>query len=118
MRHLYLFGLALAAGFPVNAEARSDYDLTTPREQIEQRCDVEAMSRLDADKVIAYTFAEPTYGPHHIDAPGAVFRRNEQWYRLEYHCSVHAKHGAVTAFDMKVGSRIAKRDWDKYYLYP
>lgn len=118
MKTVCLTIAVLFSGLSTVAYAGSGYDLTTPREQLEQSCDVEAMKRLNADKVIAYTFANPLYTDTHIDAPGAVFRRHEQWYRLEYHCSTGKHHRTVVAFDMKVGAKVARSDWDRYYLYP
>ncbi|TWF52048.1 uncharacterized protein DUF930 [Neorhizobium alkalisoli] len=89
-----------------------------PVDQLEQRCDTEGMERLKADKVIAYTFGRPVYEPTHIEAKGAVFRRNGEWYKLAYRCTVSADRMTVLAFDFKPGERIAHKDWPRLYLYP
>ena len=89
-----------------------------PSEQLEQRCDMEAMNRLDADKVIAYTFSEPSHTAVKFDANGAVFRKHGEWYHLAYSCTTSRNHLKVTDFDLRVGNRIPHRDWSKYYLYP
>lgn len=114
-----LAAAVLAGMIPASAvQAASGFDRVPPSEQLEQSCDVEAMKRLNADKVIAYTFADPVYKPMHIDAPGAVFRKNEEWYRLEYHCSTEEDHRTVVSFDWKVGDKVPQSQWEKYYLYP
>lgn len=89
-----------------------------PSDQLEQRCDLEGMDRLKADKVISYTFSRPKHTDVHIEANGAVFRRDGEWYRLAYACTTSADHLSIMAFEMKPGARIAHEDWDRYYLYP
>ncbi|SHM30300.1 protein of unknown function [Roseibium suaedae] len=121
IRAVPLVAAGLVAGmaaFPAQGMAGNGYDRVPPSEQLEQSCDVEAMNRLDADKVIAYTFEDPVYSTQRIDAPGAVFRKNEEWYRLEYHCQTEKDHRTVVSFDWTVGEKIPRSDWDKYYLYP
>jgi hypothetical protein len=89
-----------------------------PIDQLEQRCDTEGMERLKADKVIAYTFGRPLYAPTHIEAKGAVYRRNGEWYRLAYRCTTSTDRMTVLDFDFKAGERIAHKDWTRLYLYP
>lgn len=89
-----------------------------PTDQLEQRCDLEGMDRLKADKVISYTFSRPKHTDVHIDAKGAVFRRDGEWYRLAYACTTSADHLSIVSFEMKPGARIPHEDWDRYYLYP
>ncbi len=89
-----------------------------PVDQLDQRCDIEAMDRLQADKVISYTFAHPKRTAVHVDANGAVFRRNGNWYRLSYACTTSPDHLSIVAFTFKRGTVIAHKDWTRYYLYP
>ncbi|MBO9125712.1 MULTISPECIES: DUF930 domain-containing protein [unclassified Rhizobium] len=90
----------------------------TPVDQLDQRCDIEAMDRLQADKVISYTFSHPKRTAVHVDADGAVFRRNGNWYRLSYACTTSPDHLSIVAFSFKRGAIIAHKDWTRYYLYP
>lgn len=89
-----------------------------PVDQLEQRCDTEGMDRLKADKVIAYTFARPHYEQTRIDAEGAVFRRQGEWYHLAYRCTTSPDHMTILDFAYKAGERIVHKDWPRLYLYP
>ncbi|MDM9648846.1 MULTISPECIES: DUF930 domain-containing protein [unclassified Rhizobium] len=118
-------GLALFAisALSTNALALDGRTITqikklTPADQLDQRCDIEAMDRLQADKVISYTFSHPKRTAVHVDADGAVFRRNGDWYRLSYACTTSPDHLSIVAFAFKRGAIIARKDWTRYYLYP
>ncbi len=89
-----------------------------PVDQLDQRCDIEAMDRLQADKVISYTFSHPKRTAVHVDANGAVFRRDGNWYRLSYACTTSPDHLSIVSFAFKRGPMIARKDWARYYLYP
>lgn len=118
-------GLALFAACIVSTSAMaldsktiSQIEKLTPVDQLDQRCDIEAMDRLQADKVISYTFSHPKRTAVHVDADGAVFRRNGHWYRLSYACTTSPDHLKILAFTFKRGIMIAHKDWTRYYLYP
>ncbi|TPW31625.1 DUF930 domain-containing protein [Martelella alba] len=96
-----------------------------PEERLEQRCDIEALSRIDAarkdmspDKVIAYTFGAPKVKGTTIDAKGAVFRSHEHWYRLSYHCEADPTELNIKKFSFKIGAEVPRAKWTHYYLYP
>lgn len=97
---------------------KGEFKHLPPSEQIEQRCDMEAMQQLDADKVIAYTFSEPRQSEVDFTAKGAVFRRKGEWYHLSYVCKTSDNNQTVTDFKFEAGNRIPHSDWAKYYLYP
>lgn len=109
--------LVSAASAPAQG-IKGEFKHLPPSEQLEQRCDMEAMQRLDADKVIAYTFSEPRQSDVEFTANGAVFRKRGEWYHLSYVCKTSGNHQTVTDFELQVGNRIPHRDWGKYYLYP
>jgi len=94
-----------------------------PEERVEQRCDLEAMDRLRKegdfrpDKVIAYTFSDPVGNDNGLKATGAAFRSGGDWFKLKFKCETNEEGLSVTAFDYKVGSKIPREEWDKYYLY-
>ena len=87
-------------------------------DQLEQRCDIEGMDQLGADKVISYTFSRPDREPTHLHAEGAVFRRNGKWFRLSYDCATSLDHLDVKSFTYAVGEQIPRKEWEQFYLYP
>lgn len=96
-----------------------------PQTRLEQRCDTEAMDRINADesgfkpdKVIAYSFGEPIYDANQIKAPGAVFRSKGEWYRLKFKCVTGPDHIEVLSLKYKIGEQIPRDQWDGHYLYP
>ena len=123
-------GLAVATGWSsqalaLNKRVISELERLSPEEELEQRCDIEALNRIEAarsdlspNKVIAYSFAAPKVVGTTIDANGAVFRSRETWYRLSYHCEADSTELKVREFSFKIGKIVPRSDWDKYYLYP
>jgi hypothetical protein len=102
----------------MDAKTITQIEKLYPVDQLDQRCDIEAMDRLQADKVISYTFSHPQRTAVHVDANGAVFRRNGEWYRLSYACTTSADHLSILAFRFSKGARIAHADWARNFLYP
>ncbi|WP_429812624.1 DUF930 domain-containing protein [Ensifer sp. B1-9] len=97
------YPLIFAATFsPASAMDQSlvrQFEKLDPQTRLEQRCDTEAMERINADKstfkpdkVIAYTFAEPIVKEDKMKAPGAVFRSQGEWYKLKFKCRTDAEH--------------------------
>ncbi len=117
MTKSHLAGVATIAILALNSATASAAKLA-PQEQLEQTCDAAGMSHLNADKVIAYTFARPKIDKTTFTAPGAVFRRHGQWYRLSYKCTASSDLNNVTKFTYKIGQLVPHAQWDKYYLYP
>ncbi|CDN53134.1 Hypothetical protein RG1141_CH07740 [Neorhizobium galegae bv. officinalis bv. officinalis str. HAMBI 1141] len=120
--------LALLSALPahaLDAHIVRQLDALAPDERREQRCDIEAMDRIKKDnkgefkpdKVIAYTFSQPVEDGNAIRAPGAVFRSAGDWYRLKYKCETGDKGLEVMSFDYKIGSKVPREEWEKYYLY-
>ncbi|MCY1664236.1 DUF930 domain-containing protein [Rhizobium sp. SL86] len=120
-------GFALMTAFPAHALDSSiveQLDRLTPEERREQRCDIEAMSRISKnekdfrpDKVIAYTFADTVEAGDFFKAPGAVFRSKGEWYRLKYKCKTAEDGLTIQSFDYKVGAKVPRDEWSEYYLY-
>ncbi|MFB9951411.1 DUF930 domain-containing protein [Rhizobium puerariae] len=126
MRHWSLVALTLLSALPAHAlEARIVRQLNAlaPDERREQRCDIEAMNRIreegefKPDKVIAYTFADPVETDNSIRAPGAVFRSGGDWYRLKFDCETAEQGLKIMSFDYKIGSKVPREQWERYYLY-
>lgn len=121
---LILIAALPSTGHAIDARIKAQLLKLDPRTRLEQACDTEAMIRIRTeesgfrpDKVIAYTFRDPTYGKDMINAPGAVFRSRGEWYHLSYKCRTGPKHVHVRALDYKIGGKIAKAKWGKYFLY-
>ena len=120
--------LVAATAFPAKAMDRAliqQFEKLDPQTRLEQRCDTEAMWKINADqttfrpdKVIAYTFADPVVEKDSIKAPGAVFRSKGEWYKLKFKCSTDPDHIDVISFNYKIGDLIPHAEWDAHYLYP
>ena len=113
-----------STGHAVDARIKAQLLKLDPRTRLEQACDTEAMIRIRSeenafhpDKVIAYTFSDPTYGRDRIDAPGAVFRSGGEWYHLSYKCRTGPRHVHVRKLDYEIGGKVARANWNRYYLY-
>ncbi|CAN7210257.1 DUF930 domain-containing protein [Rhizobium sp. LjRoot258] len=120
---LSAFSLAVPA-FAVDPAIKKQLEKLDPATRLEQSCDTEAMSRINKDdtgyrpdKVIAYTFKDPVPSDNKLDAPGAVFRSKGDWYHLSYTCITGPQHMNVRALDYKIGEKVPKEKWEKYYLY-
>lgn len=122
---LPLCGLLFIAGQAHSADQRmlDSIKKLDPEEQLEQRCDVEAMDRIShdktgykPDKVIAYTFGDPAIKGLEMKAGGASFRSRGKWYRLKFTCRTGPEHMRIEAFDYKIGAAVPHSDWQKYYL--
>lgn len=119
-----LFAVLPTNGFAIDAKLKAQLLKLDPKTRLEQACDTEAMIRIRRDdnpyrpdKVIAYTFKEPVYGPSSITAPGAVFRSKGEWYHLSYKCRTDARNVSVQKLAYKIGARIDRSKWEEYYLY-
>ncbi|MDQ0454354.1 DUF930 domain-containing protein [Rhizobium paknamense] len=119
------FGLIFASSaFALDPATTRQLKALTPSERLEQRCDMEAMSRigkekrgLSPDKVIAYTFGKTLADGSHLRAPGAVVRSKGAWYRLKYDCVATNGNLDIKSFSYQVGAEVPKASWGKYYLY-
>lgn len=107
-----------AHGSAIDAKTAAFLKRLLPVDQLEQRCDIEAMNKLAADKVIAYTFKDPKRTDVSMVADGAVFRRKGEWYRLSYSCTTSANHLSVLSYQLTAGARIPHTDWTRLNLYP
>ncbi|WP_246710249.1 DUF930 domain-containing protein [Martelella soudanensis] len=124
---LALITLTLIAtpALAINQRVENELDRLDPEEKLEQRCDIEAMGRIDEarkdmspDKVIAYTFAPTKVNGTTLDAPGAAMRSHGHWYKLSYHCAAASDELAIKSFSFKIGNEIPRKAWDRLYLYP
>ena len=121
-----LFGVAaLHPALAMDQSLVRQFKKLDPQTRLEQRCDTEAMERINKDdsgfrpdKVIAYSFGEPLYDTNQIKAPGAVFRSKGEWYRLKFKCVTGPDHIEVLSLKYKIGEQVPREQWDGHYLYP
>lgn len=92
--------------------------------RLEQRCDIEAMTRIakdtkdySPDRLVAAATAAPKVEGDKIEGDGAAFRSKGKWYRLSYVCRTSDDHMDVLDFDYKIGEPIPKEKWDEYGLW-
>ena len=112
------------SAFAVVAAIKKQLEKLDPSERMEQACDAEAMKRIGTDKtgfkpdkVIAYAFGDTIKAGNSIRAPGAVFRAGGDWYRLKFKCETGEEGLKIMSFDFKIGDKVPKEQWEKYYLY-
>ena len=115
--------LSASAAHALDARVTRQLNALDPDERREQRCDMEAMDQIRKtgefrpDKVIAYTFSYPVEDGNKLKAPGAVFRSAGDWYRLKFKCETGETGLKIMSFDYKIGDKVPKEQWEKYYLY-
>ncbi|QRY66534.1 DUF930 domain-containing protein [Ensifer sp. PDNC004] len=120
-----IFAATFSPALAMDQSLVRQFEKLDPQTRLEQRCDTEAMERINADKssfkpdkVIAYTFAEPVVKEDKMKAPGAVFRSKGEWYKLKFKCLTDAEHLDVLSFEYKIGELVPHESWDEFYLYP
>ncbi|MFP5076382.1 DUF930 domain-containing protein [Rhizobium sp. YIM 134829] len=122
---LSLFILTSGNAFAIDQAMVRQFEKLDPQTRLEQRCDTEAMERITrgktsfkADKVIAYAFSDPNMDETRIEAPGAVFRSQGEWYRLAFRCRTEADRIGIVSFSYQIGARVPHGEWRAHNLYP
>lgn len=120
-----IFAATFSPALAMDQSLVRQFEKLDPQTRLEQRCDTEAMERINADKstfkpdkVIAYTFAEPVMKEDKMKAPGAVFRSKGEWYKLKFKCLTDAEHLDILSFEYKIGELVPRDSWDEFFLYP
>lgn len=115
---------SIAPAHAIDSSIARQLNALDPQERREQRCDIEAMSRIAKagegfrpDKVIAYSRADIIEKGDDIRAPGAVFRSAGDWYKLKFKCRTGDEGLGIVSFDFKIGEKIPRSEWDRLYLY-
>jgi len=114
---------SMSSAHALDARIVRQLDALAPDERREQRCDMEAADRIrkegdfKPDKVIAYAFGDTIEAGNAIRAPGAVFRAGGDWYRLKFKCETGEEGLKIMSFDFKIGDKVPKEQWERYYLY-
>ncbi len=125
LAYTLIFAATFSPALAMDQSLVRQFEKLDPQTRLEQRCDTEAMERINADKstfkpdkVIAYTFAEPVVKEDKMKAPGAVFRSKGEWYKLKFKCRTDTEHLDVLSFEYKIGELVPHESWDEFYLYP
>ena len=114
--------LALASSYPQGAFAMSNKvrawlkDMA-PQERMVQICNMEVMGKLDADRLVDYTFSNPDIGDNAVTADGAAYRRKGHWYKVSYTCSTNKDQMEVLKLSFKKGKEIPKGKWTDLNLF-
>lgn len=108
---------------PRSRQAREALTQLDPSERIEQLCNLEAMSQIQAwkaefqpDRVVAYAMADTRFSAGMLQADGAAFRSKQQWYRLRFRCETTPDRGKVAGFEFLVGDAVPRSEWSAHNL--
>lgn len=96
-----------------------------PETRLQQRCDLEAMNRIQkdnhhmiADEMVPYAFGQTKTKGNLLIARGAAFRSHNVWRHISYRCKTDDDHLNVLSFEYKIGAEVPRSDWAKHYLVP
>lgn len=108
---------------PGSRQAREALTQLDPSERIEQLCNLEAMSQIQAwkadfqpDRVVAYAMSETRLSAGMLQADGAAFRSKRQWYRLRFRCETTPDRTKVAGFEFLVGDAVPRSEWAAHDL--
>ena len=103
---------------------RKQFEQLDPATRIEQVCDTEILEKVNdadpklrADRVVAYTFKNPTIVQDRLTANGAAIRSRGKWFHLKYSCQTGPRHLDVHDLSYEIGEEIPSELWTRYYLY-
>jgi hypothetical protein len=115
--------VAIAAS-TIDAGALASLKKLDPGARLEQRCDMEAMARIDRDKkgysperVVASATADTAVEGDALVGKGAAVRSKGKWYHLSFVCKTSTDHMKVLSFDYQIGGAIPKESWEQYNLF-
>lgn len=108
---------------PRSRQAREALTQLDASERIEQLCNLEAMSQIQAwkadfqpDRVVAYAMADTRLSAGMLQADGAAFRSKRQWYRLRFRCETTPDRSKVAGFEFLVGDAVPRSEWAAHNL--
>ena len=114
----------VSSGFALEAALIAGLKKLDPSTRLEQRCDIEAMNRIDKDKtgfrperVVAGASSDTSVEGDTLKGNGAAFRSKGKWYGLSFVCTTTDDRMDVTAFEYKIGKPIPEAHWEEYGLY-
>lgn len=108
---------------PASKAVRDTLPLLGSDDRVVQLCNIEALAqihtadtRLVPDILVAYAMADMEVANHMVDADGAAFRSQKQWYGFKFHCEVAADFKSVTDFSFAIGEPIPRDEWESHDL--
>nr|WP_319483147.1 DUF930 domain-containing protein [uncultured Cohaesibacter sp.] len=114
--------LVVASSCPLTAYAmdskvRNWLKDMAPQERMVQVCNMDAMGKLDADRLVDYTFSSPQINDNTVTADGAAYRRNGHWYKVSYSCDTSKDQMEVLNLDVTKGDEVPKDQWTQFNLF-
>ncbi len=104
-------------------QARQELKQLAPAEQIEQLCNLEAMSQvgvwnkeLQPDRIVAYAMADTKVSGSDFVAAGAALHSKRDWYRLQFKCKLNEDKQKVAAFEFRLGDVIPRDIWAEHNI--
>lgn len=108
---------------PSSRQAREALTQLDPSERIEQLCNLEAMSQIQAwkadfqpERVVAYAMADTRLAAGMLQADGAAFRSKQRWYRPRFRCETTPDRSKVAGFEFLVGAAVPRSGWAAHNL--
>nr|WP_320143948.1 DUF930 domain-containing protein [uncultured Cohaesibacter sp.] len=105
------------AAFAMSNKMRAWLEDMVPQERMLQLCNMEAMGKLDADRLVDYTFSSPKIGEQKVKAAGAAYRRHGHWYKVSYSCDTSKDQMKVLKLTYKKGDEIPRDKWTQFNLF-
>ncbi len=120
---LFLAPIATARA-EVSEKLEKSLEKLDPTELVTQVCDLGAMKALSGDsqwrhtdRVLIDAISEPRLSGNKASGEGGALRREGQWYRFSYSCTLSGNHMSVVDFRYKVGAMIPKEKWTEFGLW-
>lgn len=95
-----------------------------PSMRLEQVCDIEAMHRIaredrhfHPDRAKSNVIFPPQHLGDVLEASGAAFRSDGNWYALSFVCKASSDHLRVITFNYRIGDLIPISKWNDYGLW-
>lgn len=123
-------GIALLNASPalaLSAREAAELEQLTPTDRMIQVCFLKLEDRISVetryrrvDRVVMDAFWRGTVADRTVQARGAAFRNDGNWFRLRFQCSVSADRLHVEQMNYEIVSNrpVPQKDWEKHWLFP
>jgi Domain of Unknown Function (DUF930) len=119
-----LLATALVGAHASSMRVEHALDRLEPITRMMQVCDIKAGETLRresaykaVDRVMIDAMATPEIEGAVIEGAGGAFRRNGQWFRLEFRCTLSSDQRSAASFDFTVGDEIPEAQWEEHGLW-
>lgn len=103
--------------YAMDSKVRNWLKDMAPQERMVQVCNMDAMGKLDADRLVDYTFSSPQIDDNTVTADGAAYRRNGHWYKVSYSCNTSKDQMEVLKLSFTKGDEVPKDQWTQLNLF-